>query len=170
MKYITTIDGQEFIVEIVDERRVIVDGVTYEVDFDPVGNQPVFSLIIDGKSYEAFVYRSENEGQQNDWQVLMNGRLFPVNVEDEREKRLRAAARSRVVERGEFLLRAPMPGLIVSIPVSDGQEVSQGDVLVVLESMKMQNELKAPREGTVRRVRVKAGDSVEQRQILLTIV
>lgn len=91
-------------------------------------------------------------------------------VEDERERRLRAALGSRVADREEFHLRAPMPGLVVSIPVSEGEHVDKGDVLVVLESMKMQNELKSPRPGTVSRVRVKTGDSVELRQTLLSVI
>ena len=104
------------------------------------------------------------------WQVLLRGILFPAIVEDEREKRLRAASGSRIVDRGEYRLRSPMPGLIVAIPVTEGQQVEQGDVLVVLESMKMQNELKSPRAGTVSRLRIKPGDSVEQRQTLLSVV
>jgi biotin carboxyl carrier protein len=63
-----------------------------------------------------------------------------------------------------------MPGLVVALPVGEGQAVAKGDVLVILESMKMQNELKAPRDGTVARVRVTVGDSVEQRQTLLSVV
>jgi biotin carboxyl carrier protein len=63
-----------------------------------------------------------------------------------------------------------MPGLVVSIPIAEGQSVKKGDVLVVLESMKMQNELKCPRDGSISRVRVKPGDSVEQRQTLLSVV
>jgi len=59
--------------------------------------------------------------------------------------------------------------MVVAVPVEEGQEVQKGDVLLILESMKMQNELKAPRNGTVTRMRVKPGESVEQRQILLSI-
>ena len=57
----------------------------------------------------------------------------------------------------------------VAVPVTEGEEVEKGQVLVILESMKMQNELKAPRAGKVSRVRVKGGESVEQKQTLLTI-
>jgi biotin carboxyl carrier protein len=62
-----------------------------------------------------------------------------------------------------------MPGLVVSILVSEGQDVKKGQVLLILESMKMQNELKAPRDGKVSRIRVKAGESVEQKQALLSV-
>ncbi|MEW6401432.1 MAG: biotin/lipoyl-containing protein [Chloroflexota bacterium] len=164
MKYITTIEGQEFEVEVIDERHVRVGDRLLEVDFESVSGQPVFSLILEGKSYESYVYPGEE-----DWQVLLRGRQFQVQVEDEREKRLRAAAGGGVAEGGEFLLKAPMPGLVVAVPVSEGQPVEKGQVLLILESMKMQNELKAPRAGTVGRVRVKAGESVEQKQTLLSV-
>jgi biotin carboxyl carrier protein len=164
MKYVTTVGDREFLVEIVDERHISINGKTYEVDFEAVGGQPVYSLIADGKSHEAYV-RESDEG----WQVLLRGRLYPVRVEDEREKRLRAAAGGGVAESGEFHLKAPMPGLVVTIPVEEGQQVKKGQVLLILESMKMQNELKSPRDGTVNRIKVKAGESVEQKQPLLSV-
>jgi biotin carboxyl carrier protein len=75
-----------------------------------------------------------------------------------------------VAETGEFLLKSPMPGLVVAIPVEEGQEVKKGQVLLILESMKMQNELKAPRDGVVHRIKVKTGETVEQRQTLLSVM
>jgi biotin carboxyl carrier protein len=165
MKYITTIAEQQFLIEILDEENILVDDQPYEVDFESVSNQPVYSLLINGQSYEAYVYPNE-EG----WQVLLHGRLYPAVVIDEREKRLLESAGGRVVEQGEYHLKAPMPGLIVAVPVNEGQKVEKGEVLVVLESMKMQNELRAPRDGSITRIRIKNGDSVEQKQTLLSVV
>ena len=165
MKYITTVGEKQFLVEIIDDRHVSVDGKVYEVDFESVSGQPVYSLIVDGKSHESYVAQVDDI-----WQVLMRGRLYPVTVEDEREKRLRAAAGGGVAETGEFHLKAPMPGLVVTIPVEEGQEVKKGQVLLILESMKMQNELKSPRDGIVNRIKVKAGESVEQRQTLMSVM
>jgi biotin carboxyl carrier protein len=164
MKYVTTIDGQEFAVEVVDEMHIRIGERLYEVDFKSVNGQPVFSLILDGKSYEAFVYQNDEE-----WDVLLRGRQYQVKVEDEREKRLKTAAGGSGISGGEFQLKAPMPGLVVSTLVEEGQEVKKGQVLLILESMKMQNELKCPRDGVVGRVRIKAGESVEQRQTLLSV-
>jgi biotin carboxyl carrier protein len=164
MKYIADVEGKEFEVEIIDEKHIRIGGRLLDVNFESVSGQPVYSLIVDGKSYEAYVYQGEDN-----WQVLLKGRQFPVTIVDEREKRLRSAAGGAVAAGGEFQLKAPMPGLIVSVLIEDGQAIEKGQVLVVLESMKMQNELKAPRAGTVERIRVKAGETVEQRQILLTI-
>ncbi|MBI5934467.1 MAG: biotin attachment protein [Chloroflexi bacterium] len=164
MKYITTLDGKEYSIEIIDAHHVAIDGRVQEVDFESISGQPVFSLIVDGKSYESYVYETE-EG----WQVLTRGRQYNLTVEDEREKRLRAAAGSGVAESGEYHLKAPMPGLVVSIPVKEGDKVEKGQVLVILESMKMQNELKSPKAGVVGRIRVKQGETVEQRQALLSV-
>jgi len=165
MKYITTVDDKEYLVEIVDEKHISVNGKIYEVDFESVSGQPVYSLIVDGKSHESYV----QQGDDN-WEVLLRGRLYPVTVEDEREKRLRAAAGGGVAESGEFHLKAPMPGLVVAIPVEEGQEIKKGQVILILESMKMQNELKSPRDGTIGRIRVKTGESVEQKQTLLSMM
>ena len=161
MKYVTMIGDHEYLVDIIDEHHDVI----YEVDFDSVSDQPVYSLIVDGRTYESFVYHSE-EGLQ----VLLHGKLYPANVEDEREKRLRAALGGRVIQRGDYHLKAPMPGLIIAIPVSDGQFVKKGEVLLILESMKMQNELKAPRDGKISRIRIQEGDSIELRETLLTII
>jgi len=164
MKYITTIDGKEFLVEIIDDTHISLDGKVVEVDFESVESQPVFSLIVDGKSYEAYVYQGEE-----DLEILVKGKLYHSRVEDERERRLKAASGSAVIQSGPYHLKAPMPGLIVSIVVEEKQEVKKGDVLLILESMKMQNELKSPRDGVIGRIRVNAGDSVEQRQKLMSV-
>lgn len=164
MKYITTLDGKEYLIEVVDEHHVSVNGRAQEVDFESVSGQPVYSLILDGKSYESYVYETE-EG----WQVLTRGRQYNLTIEDEREKRLRTAAGGGVAESGEFHLKAPMPGLVVAIPVNEGDKVEKGQVILILESMKMQNELKSPKAGTVGRIRVKQGEKVEQRQALMSV-
>jgi biotin carboxyl carrier protein len=164
MKYITTIDNQEFAVEIIDEKHVSINNKILEVDFESINGQPVYSLLIDGKSFEGYVYPDENN-----WQVLLHGRLYQAVVEDEREKRLAAAA-GKVADRGEFHLKSPMPGMVIAIPVTEGQVVKKGQVLLILESMKMQNELKSPKDGTVSRIRVKAGEAAEQKQALLSVI
>ena len=165
MKYITTVEGKQFLVEIIDDKHVSVDGKVYEIDFESVSGQPVYSLIVNGKSHEGYAAQGDDN-----WQVLLRGRLYPVTVEDEREQRLRMAAGGSVTEYSEFHLRAPMPGLVVAIPVTEGQAVKRAQVVLILESMKMQNELKSPRDGTVSRVRVKAGETVEQKQTLLSVM
>ena len=165
MRYITTIGELEYSIEIINRNLIIVDGVSYEVDFSSISGQPVYSLLLDGKSYEGYMYPDED-----DWEVLLQGSMYAVNVEDERERRLRQALGEGPTLSGEFHLKAPMPGMVVTVPVSEGQKVLKGDVLIILESMKMQNELTSPRDGVISRMRVKQGDSVERKQTLLSVV
>ncbi len=164
MNYITSVNGKDYSVDILNDHHVKVDGQIFEVDFTSIANQPVFSLLISGKSFEAYVYPGDD-----DYQVLLQGRAYSVKVEDEREKRLKAAGGSTVSLSSEYHLKSPMPGMVVALPVAEGQNVKKGQVLVILESMKMQNELKSPRDGILTRVRVKPGDNVEQRQSLLSV-
>ena len=165
MRYATTLDGQTYLIEINDDRHVVVDGVEYAVDFTGVAGQAFYSMLLNNQSYEAFVEEGEDA-----WLVLMRGTLYEVRVADEREERLRKASSGVAVAGGELQVRAPMPGLVVAVPVAEGQSIAKGDILVVLESMKMQNELKSPREGAVGRVRVKAGEGVDQNQVLVTLL
>jgi biotin carboxyl carrier protein len=99
----------------------------------------------------------------------LRGALYPVKVQDERALRLARGLAGFVPASGEIPIRAPMPGLVVSVPVQAGQEVNKGDVLVILESMKMDNELCAPRDGRVARVHVEEGAGVEARSTLITL-
>ena len=164
MKYIASTEDRSFEIEINEEGEVIANGERLTVDFQSVTNQPVYSMILNGRSFEASVYTRTAH-----LEVLLQGQLFQVDVEEERQKRLRESTGGVSIQEGEFNLKAPMPGMIVAVPVEDGQVVELGQNLVILESMKMQNELKAPRAGTVSRVRVKVGDNVDQQQVLLTL-
>jgi biotin carboxyl carrier protein len=98
------------------------------------------------------------------------GRSYTVSIEDEREKRLRTTFSDSVSPGHEYILKAPMPGLAITVPVDEGQTVEKGQILVIIESMKMQNELRAPFAGKVARLKIKTGESVQQKQILLTIL
>jgi len=164
MKYLTTVNDKTYTIEINDDRHVIVDGKTYDIDLMAFAVRNLYSLILDNVSHEAFV---DTEGE--DWQVLLKGDLYSAKVADERAVRLAKTAGGTVAPTGDFNLKAPMPGLVVTVPVAEGQTVEKGDILLILESMKMQNELKSPRAGIVQRVKVKAGDTVEQNQVMVTI-
>ncbi|MFQ5943151.1 MAG: biotin/lipoyl-containing protein [Anaerolineales bacterium] len=164
MKYIATIEGRSFEIDINEAGEILADGQRLEVDFQSVADEPIYSMLLNGESFEASVFSGEIAVE-----VLLRGQLFQVDVEDERQRRLRETTGVGMVQEGEFNMPAPMPGLVVAVPVEVGQEVKKGDNLIILESMKMQNELKAPRDGTVSRLQVSSGDSVDQNQVLLTL-
>jgi acetyl/propionyl-CoA carboxylase alpha subunit len=165
MKYIAEVDGLEFPIEIMDDHHICFGGEIIEVDLSAVSGQPLYSLIMNGESFEGYVYPDERS-----WQVLLLGRSYSISIEDEREKRLRTTDSGHVTPGREFTLKAPMPGLAVAVPIEESQIVEKGQILVILESMKMQNELRAPFAGKVARLKIKSGESVQQKQVLLSIV
>jgi biotin carboxyl carrier protein len=164
MKYQTIVNGETFDLEINEDGRILVNGEERVVDFRVLREGELYSMLLDHRSFEAVV-----DERDELYHVLLAGDMFEVKVTDERSRRLESAFLAFGDVSGEVQIAAPMPGMIVSIPVTEGQEVNKGDTVVVLESMKMENELKSPRDGTIHRIRVAAGDSVEQNKVLVTI-
>jgi biotin carboxyl carrier protein len=164
MKYFAKINDIEYQIEILSETEVLIDSTPHQVDFQALRQHLSYSVLMDGESFETNIYPEDGE-----WEVLLRGRQFSVLVEDERDKQLRLAAGQSTLEQDSYILKAPMPGLVIDIPVADGDQVKEGDVLLILESMKMQNELKAPRAGTITRIQTEMNANVERNQILLVL-
>jgi biotin carboxyl carrier protein len=164
MKYIAEIDGREFQIEILEDSHVLVNGIEHEVDFQSLRQHLSYSLLMNGRSFEVNIY-PDNGG----WEVLLRGRQFSVQVEDERERRLRMAAGKSAQQSGKQIIQAPMPGMVIDVPVSEGDQVKKGQVLIILESMKMQNELRAPRGGKVTRVQATINENVDRKQTLIIL-
>lgn len=164
MKYITSVNGQEYVIEIDQENEIKVNGERRVIDFQELAEGGTLSLLIDHRSLEAIV-----EERDDAWEVLLHGELYTVHVQDERSYRL-AQARGQLTDATEALIiRSPMPGLILDVLVEEGTRVEKGQTVVILESMKMENELRAGRDGVVTRVHVSKGDSVEKNQELAAI-
>ena len=100
--------------------------------------------------------------------ITVNGVAYDVQVEEVGGSASAPAAPVAAPTSGEPL-NCPMPGTIISVNVSVGQQVKLGDVVVVLEAMKMENEIKAPKDGTITSVNVNKGDAVESGTLLVTI-
>ena len=125
--------------------------------------EALVTLLAGGRSVTALVGEAE-EGRT----VVLDGEQFDAVVRDERAAQLAsatAAGRKGVIETS---VKAPMPGLVVAVHVEPGQQVAKGDALVVLSAMKMQNELTARDDATVKDVQVQPGQTVDQGQVLVT--
>ncbi len=165
MKYSTTIGEKTYIIEINRDGEITIDGQPYPIDLTQI-DEVTYSMLMGSSSYEALVDMSNSE----EVNVLLRGRLYSAQVMDERATRLSKAGGGVAAATGEFTLKSPMPGLIVAIQVNEGDVVKKGQTLIVLESMKMENELKAPRDGTIGSIKVKMRQSVDQNQPLLAVI
>ncbi len=118
------------------------------------------SIILDGVSYNVEVDKFDDK-----YDVSVRGEQYEFSVADEREISLGGGQQ----ESGEVKVKAPMPGMVIDIKVNVGDTVSQNDNLLVLEAMKMQNDIKAPKDGEITKIAVEAGNSVNSGELLLII-
>jgi biotin carboxyl carrier protein len=165
MTYVASIDGESFHIGFDDADEIIVDEKHHAASIESTGGPSLYSLIVDNSSYEVHV--EEREGS---YRVLLLGQLYEVHVEDEGTRRAAKARRARKAEPDEVVvIRSPIPGLIFDVPAKQGQQVKQGDILVIVEAMKMENELRAPRDATVKATLIAPGDSVDKGTPLVTL-
>ena len=162
MNYVATVDGQEYRIGL-GEDGITLDGAPVQVDLQSIDGGFHYSLLVDSASHEVFVERCEDVCF-----VTIGGQRYRVQVEDERTRRL--GERRRVPEQvGDGDVISPMPGMVVAILVEPGQPIRTGEGLLILEAMKMENEIRAPRTGVVEAVQVKAGQGVGQNELLVRI-
>lgn len=116
-----------------DKRKVIVDDEEFEVELEKKGTS---------------------------WQVKIRNREFLIKVEGERKKNSKENKRKKKIKVGNGTVSSSIPGKIISLNVSIGDKVKQGDVLAILEAMKMQNEIVAPIKGVIKQINCDSGDSI----------
>ena len=165
MKYFVTIGAQTLEVE-VDGARVLVGREPFETQLAAVSGTPLYHLLLGGESWTVAAEPLEGAGR---WVLGMVGERVEVTVQDEQSRATEALGGKGQPVAAGGTVRAPMPGLVVRIEVAEGQQVDAGAGLVVVEAMKMENELRAPRPGMVQTVHVAVGQAVEKGASLVTL-
>lgn len=162
MKYFVDLGGRHVAVDL-DGESVLIDGSSCRASFEKLPGTPLRVLIVNGRP-RTLVVRSGGRGR---WAIGTGGEWRELEVMDERTRYIRSLAAADAKPTGTHVLKAPMPGLVVRVEVDQGQAVATGAGVLVLEAMKMENELRASAGGTVRAVRVQPGQAVEKGQVLV---
>jgi len=163
MRYFATVDGQEYQIGLAEDGTITLDGAPVAVDLRSIDGGFHYSLLVGAVSHEVFVERCEDVCT-----VTLGGQRFRVQVEDERARQT-SARREAVEEAGEAEVISPMPGVVVAVLVEVGRAVRSGEGLLILEAMKMENEIRAPRTGLVEAVQVVPGQRVSRDEVLVYI-
>jgi len=163
VKYVITVEGETFEIEVDHGGRVWVNHRPFDVDFRGVDGLPQYSLLVDNRSYEAHVEQTGEEG----YQMVLAGQPYRAHLQQRQGRLKRGVVQSPLPATGE--VSAPLPGLLVAVPVVVGQRVAQGEVVAVLESMKMNLELCAPWDGVVQALHKTPGTEVRQGKVLVVI-
>lgn len=155
-----TINGkQEFTVDGKNLNGTSIDWDLIEV------RDNTFHIIKDNKGYNATLV-SYNPDEKT--MVLnVNGTDYEVSIKDKNDLLLQQLGISVKSSSAVQFIKAPMPGLIINVSVNPGDEVKKGDTLLILEAMKMENVIKSPRDGKIKKVNVSLRNAVEKNQVLL---
>lgn len=166
MAFIARLGDQTYTVEIEEIGkalyRVSVDGNEFLVDGKKTGRTN-YSLIVDDRSFEIEVDHAEDE-----YRVLVDGRSYRVHFVDERRTRV-GGAQPGLELQGRQKISVPMPGKVIAVLVTEGDTVEKGQGLVIVEAMKMENEVRSPIAGEIKEIKVKPGDAVEAGAVLLIV-
>jgi pyruvate carboxylase subunit B len=163
VKYFVMVAGKEMVVEL-DGGRCTVDGTPIaSVHLNTLPGTPIRHLVLDGASH-AIAMDAVGRGL---WVVGYLGEQHELEVVDERTRHIRSLTGAGQKGSGPTTLKAPMPGLVVRVSVETGSVVEAGAPLVVLEAMKMENELRATTAGVVKGIKVQVGQAVEKGQVLV---
>lgn len=165
MKYLAQVEGKTYQVDIRElngEIRVELDGAQVRADWVHVKGRDFVSFLFNNRSFD--LEFSKNEEKVS---VFWGGRKYECVLEDERSGRLKRLGALKVDTKKEQELRSPMPGLVTAIEVKEGDTVVTGQGVVIVEAMKMENELKAKHDGKVKEVKVKKHQAVDKDQLLI---
>ncbi|MCK4357269.1 MAG: hypothetical protein KAW92_00725 [Candidatus Cloacimonetes bacterium] len=163
MAYIVKVDEKEYKVEIKKESnnlKIQLDDKEFQGEIVSGDTDSQLTLIIDNKPYSIFL--------DSDSRISVNGEEYATEVIDEQIQKL-IKATPEAAHKKEVTITAQMPGLIIEVEVNEGDKITAGQGLIVVEAMKMQNEMNAPRNGVVKKVYVQKGQTVNNRDILIVI-
>lgn len=161
-RYYVTIDGEEREVTGFSGSSMTIDGTDVRFDVQRMSDY-VYSVVIDGRSVTV-ILGDDMSGQQ----VSVNGKQVWIEVESQRSRLIRELDKGGGSGQGSLEIRAPMPALVGQVLVVAGDSVKQGQGVVILEAMKMENEMKAHTAGVVKEVHVRQGAAVEKNELLIT--
>jgi biotin carboxyl carrier protein len=166
MAFIAKLGDQNYTVEIEEVGkslyRVSVDGQEILVDGKKTGRSN-YSLIINHRSFEVDVDIAETE-----YRVLVDGRSYHIDLVDERRRRVGGFQSGFQLE-GRQNISVPMAGKVIAVLVNEGDKIEKGQGLVIVEAMKMENEVRSPIQAEVKEVKVKTGQAVEAGELLLVV-
>ena len=163
MAYIVKVDDKKYKVNIKEESsdwKILLDDKEFHTEIVAGNNASKLTLFIDNRPYNIF-YDSDNR-------ILVNGEEYITEIIDEQIQKLIKASPD-AIHKKELTITAPMSGLVIEVEVNEGESVTAGQGLIVVEAMKMQNEMNTPRQGLVKKIYVQKGQTVNSKDILLEI-
>ncbi len=157
-------DRKAYDVEVLNDQEALMNNKPYA--FDKVKlSEGKYHIIKDGRSYNVELIQADYT--EKAFRIKVNEQIVELNVEDRFDLLLQQLGMDNLAASGVSELKAPMPGLVLEIPVENGQTIKKDDPLLVLEAMKMENVLKSPADLVIKNISVEKGQAVEKNQLLI---
>lgn len=165
MRYVVEVNSERVEVDL-DVGSAAVGGEHFEVALADIDGTPVRLVTIGPEVHRVIARREAGRGR---YTLSIDGHRYEVEALDERARTIRDLSAARAAPSGPSPLVAPMPGLVVRVSVAVGDAVQAGQALVVMEAMKMENELRSAASGTVKAVHAVPGTAVEKGAVLVEL-
>lgn len=149
---------------IAEQGKVVVNGEELSIDRSIINDEETH-VIYQNRSYSLEVVNLNREDKLAT--IKVNGSTYQISIEDQFDQLLKQLGMDNMAASKVMQIKAPMPGLVLKVLVSEGEEVRKGDSLLVLEAMKMENMIKSPSDGVIKKITVKMGDKVEKNEVLI---
>ncbi len=146
------------------DQSITVNGSSFQWDINKV-SEGYFHILFENRSYRAEIVHTDVASKTITFKI--NGRKYSVELKDKFDLLLEKMGMNQKSTHKVNSIKAPMPGLIIDLKINAGDVVKEGDALLILEAMKMENILKSPGEGVIKNVKVKKGENVEKGQVLI---
>lgn len=163
--YVVTINSSKRQIKIIDDTTLLVDGKKINFDLEKLSNG-IFILCIDNKVFEVSYQKADGDRHK----LLINGKMFETLSRTSLQEKA-----SNILEKADksfdhkVVIKAPMPGMILKVKKREGDSVEKGDSVIILEAMKMENEIKSPSSGIISELKAAEGSAVEKNAFLFSI-
>jgi biotin carboxyl carrier protein len=163
-EFIVKIDNKTFKVKFISDNSISIDDINYEF-ISKVGKGPIIDIKINTSTHQAYC-QILNENEISVW---LSRYMIKIEIEDDRTRLINSFKRNEAGIQEEIIIMSPMPGLVKKIEVVENEIVHPGNGLMILEAMKMENEIKSQIHGRVKQIKIKSNVSVEKNQPLIIL-
>lgn len=163
-EYVVTINESKENIQLINNHLLIVEDEQLNVELLEI-NKNSYLLHIENKSYEIAVEKINNET----YSFLLDGYYFKSVVRTRLQEKAKRLLNNKEYDTHHDIIKAPMPGLVLKIKKKEGEKIEIGEAVVILEAMKMENEIRSPASGIVKEILVNEGSSVEKDDVIIKI-
>ncbi|MEN8192014.1 MAG: biotin/lipoyl-containing protein [Bacteroidota bacterium] len=163
-KLYADINSESYEVEYISRNRIILNGKEYQVELEPL-EKNIYQIVLNNKRHKIFI----DEIESGVFHSITSGETFTVSIESDLERKAKKILNKNINQNSNKNIKAPMNGLIVKINKNVGDKVEKGESLIVLEAMKMENEIKSSTSGIIKTSICEVGKSVDREELLFII-